>query len=259
MIYLVLSILALVAGPFVFSLASRQPAAREALEGFILITLAGIICLHIAPEAWRIAGFASVVTGLLGLAFPALLERIFRQALTRAHLVVLAVAAAGIVVHAVLDGIALLPLMTEPGGEHGGRALAIGVIIHRLPVGMAIWWVLRPQFGTTVAVTTFLVVIVTTVVGYLVGGDLLVSSAWSLALFQSFVAGSLVHVALFGIHHEHDHAHEVAAYVEETAERTADTPGTGRSVRPRNLQSWAFRAGLLLGLVTVFGLPHISS
>ena len=58
MIYLLLSILALVAGPFVFALASRRPAAREGLEGFILITLAGIICLHIAPEAWRIPGAA---------------------------------------------------------------------------------------------------------------------------------------------------------------------------------------------------------
>ena len=189
MIYLLLSILALVAGPFVFALASRRPAAREGLEGFILITLAGIICLHIAPVAWRIAGFASVATGLLGLAFPALLEATFRRALSRAHLVVLAVAAAGIVVHAVLDGIALLPLVAESDAVQGGRTLAIGVIIHRLPVGMAIWWVLRPQFGTAVAATTFAVVIVTTVLGYLVGGELLASTAWTLALFQAFVAG----------------------------------------------------------------------
>ena len=247
MIYLSLSVLALVAGPFVFALASRRPAAREGLEGFILITLAGIVCLHIAPEAWQVAGVASVATGLLGLAFPSLLERVFQQALSRAHLVVLAVAAAGIVVHAVLDGIALLPFAAgegDPAGEgSGNRALAIGVIIHRLPVGMAIWWVLRPQFGTGVAVTTFALVIVTTVVGYLVGGELFSSADWSLALFQAFVAGSLIHVALFGVSHDHDHEHG------------GETAG---GVRSRSFQSRAYRAGLLVGLVTVFVLPHVS-
>jgi hypothetical protein len=251
MIYLLLSIVALIAGPLVFAAASRRPAAREGLEGFILITLAGIVCLHIAPEAWRVAGIASLATGLLGLAFPALLEGMFRKALSRAHLVVLAVAAAGIVVHAVLDGIALLPLVTVSDAEQGSRALAIGVIIHRLPVGMAIWWVLRPQFGTAVAVTTFLVVIVTTVFGYLLGGELLASTAWTLSLFQAFVAGSLVHVALFGVSHDHDHDHE-----------HPDGPGAmdvASAVLPRNFQSRAYRAGLLLGLVTIFILPHISS
>ena len=223
-------------------------AAREALEGFILITLAGIVCLHIAPEAWQIAGFAGVAMGLLGLAFPTLLEGVF-QALSRAHLVVLAMAAAGIVVHAVLDGIALLPLVSGGTGEEvhaghgsGSRALAIGVIIHRLPVGVAIWWVLRPQFGTAVAVTTFALIIVTTIVSYLVGGEVFNSADWSLALFQAIVAGSLIHVALFGVTHDHHHDH------------AAETP----KIRSGSFQSRAYRAGLLLGLVTIFLLPHIS-
>lgn len=281
MTYLLLSILALIAGPFIFSLAARRPAAREGLEGFILVTLAGIIFLHIAPEAWRIAGFASVATGLLGLAFPTLLEGVYRQALSRAHLVVLAVAAAGIVVHAVLDGIALLPLVTgevtaEMAGEApGSRALAIGVIIHRLPVGMAIWWVLRPQFGTGVAITTFVVVIVTTVIGYFAGGEVFESNAWSLALFQAFVAGSLIHVALFGATHEHDHehlgeGHEPSAATAATV-AAEDSGAPEAAVRPRSrgfqarglqsldFRSRAYRAGLLLGLLAIFILPHISS
>lgn len=258
MTYLLLSILALIAGPFIFALASSRAAAREGMEGFILVTLGGIIFLHIAPEAWQIAGFASVATGLLGLAFPALLESAYRQALSRAHLVVLAVAAAGIVVHAVLDGIALLPLVADD--EPGSRALALGVIIHRLPVGMAIWWVLRPQFGTTVAVLTFALVIVTTVIGYAVGGELFSSGEWPLALFQAFVAGSLIHVALFGVSHEHDHeAHE---HETSAAASQSGTEAAAR-VRARGLQSLdfrsrAYRAGLLLGLLTIFILPHIS-
>ena len=244
MIYLLLSSLALIAGPFVMAWASRRAATREGLDGFILVTLGGIVCLHIAPEAWEVAGVAALATGLLGLAFPALLERVFRSALSRAHLFVLAVAAAGIVVHAVLDGIALLPLMSGADGSEGSRALAVGVIIHRLPVGMVIWWVLRPQFGTVVAASTMAVVIGTTVLGYFLGGELLASTAWGLALFQAFVAGSLVHVALFGVSHDHDESH-------------SHGPTTART-RVGVLESRAYRAGLLLGLVTVFMLPHIS-
>ncbi len=277
MTYLLLSNLALLAGPFLIALASRRPAARDGLEGFILITLAGIICLHIAPEAWRVAGFAAVVTGLLGLVFPALLESLFRSALSRAHLVVLALAATGIVVHAVLDGIALLPLVSGAGLEHAGtagsenRALAIGVIIHRLPVGMAIWWVLRPQFGTTIAVATFAVVIITTVFGYLLGEEVFAAADWSLALFQAFVAGSLVHVALFGASHDQDqhHGHQHGQAHGETDAEQAGSRTAGKAagfaadaaakVRARTVQSRAYRAGLLLGLVTIFILPHISS
>jgi zinc transporter ZupT len=248
MIYLLLSIVALVAGPFLFSLADRRPAAREGLEGFILVTIAGIVFLHIAPEAWRAAGFASAVTGLLGLLFPSLLESIFRQALARAHLVVLALAAAGIFIHAVLDGIALLPLVTETSSA--GRELAIGVIVHRLPVGMAIWWVVRPQFGTPLALAIFGLVILTTILGYRIGEDALASSAPVLALFQAFVAGSLIHVALVGASHEHDdgevHEHD------QDGDRLAATAVD-------KLRSTAYRIGLLIGLVTVFLLPHISA
>jgi zinc transporter ZupT len=241
MIYLILSILALVAGPFLSAAAARRPSARAALDGFVLVTIGGIVCLHIAPDAWEAAGWASLVTGALGLAFPAILERLFRQAHAQAHLVVLAVAAAGIAVHAVLDGVALLPIVTETSAA--GRELAIGVIIHRLPVGMAIWWVVRPQFGTAFALGVFALVIVTTVVGYGMGAEAFASGAGALSLFQAFVAGSLIHVALFGVTHEHAHEGE------------GEDSGHRHGSRVR---SSAYRAGLLIGLVTVFLLPHIS-
>ncbi len=241
MVYLLLSIFALIAGPFLSAAAARRPAARAALDGFVLVTIGGIVCLHIAPDAWEAAGIASVVTGMLGLVFPAVLERLYRNALARAHLVVLAVAAAGIAVHAVLDGVALLPIVTDASSS--GRELAAGVIIHRLPVGMAIWWVVRPQFGTAAALGTFALVIVTTILGYSAGVEVFASGVEALALFQAFVAGSLVHVALFGVSHDHGHEHGASG--------TAHRHG-GR------VRSTAFRAGLFVGLVTVFLLPHIS-
>lgn len=246
-----LSSLALLAGPFLFALAARHPASRDGLEGFILVTLGGIVCLHIAPDAWQEAGFFSLLMGLAGLAFPMLLEAVFRRALTQAHLVVLVIAASGIVLHAVMDGIALLPIAATQSS--GGNELAVGVIIHRLPVGVAIWWVLRPQFGTAIALATFALVIGATGLSYFFGAGIFSANAFWLALFQSFVAGSLIHVALFGASHEHDHAHE----------GEENTGGSGAGARrvgeaAHKARSPAFRLGLLVGLVTIFGLPHVS-
>lgn len=252
-----LSSLALLAGPFLFALASRWPASRQGLEGFILVTLAGIVCLHIVPDAWRVAGLLSVLMGLAGLVFPMLLEAVFRKALARAHLVVLIVAAAGIVLHAVLDGIALLPRAVIDG--RGGNELAAGVIIHRLPVGIAIWWVLRPQFGTAVALATFALVIGSTGLSYFVGAAVFSSNAYWLALFQSFVAGSLIHVALFGASHDHG--------FDSTSAQGHSHPGAAGHAHPGSplalevaakLRSPAYGVGLLLGLAAMFLLPHIA-
>ena len=57
---------------------------------------------------------------------------------------------------------------TPPTLSDGGvvdlwsNQLALGVILHRLPVGMAIWWSLRPQFGRNAAIVMFAVIIVAT-------------------------------------------------------------------------------------------------
>lgn len=235
---LVLGSLTLLLGPFLYVLGDRYRASREALDGFVLITLAGIVCLHIVPDAWRVAGPASVVFLLLGLGFPMALEAVFSRVVERAHLVVLLLAALGIGVHAVLDGIALLP---DPRGAGTlENELALGVILHRIPVGMAIWWALRPRFGTGAAVAAFVVLLLVTGIGYAAGERMLAASAAvSVAFFQSFVAGSLVHVTLFGVSHRHGGEH-----------------GHDHAPRART-DSRGFRAGLILGLVLVVLLPHI--
>ncbi|MDX1509537.1 MAG: hypothetical protein R3358_14715, partial [Woeseiaceae bacterium] len=179
--------------------------------------------------AWAIAFL------LLGLAFPVVLERNFRKALPHAHEVVLVLAAVGLVLHAAIDGVALLPL---DGSDNVLRNnLALGVILHRLPVGMAIWWSLRPNFGTAVAVAVFAVVIAATAGAYFLGAPIAaLASNESVAWFQAFVAGSLVHIVAFGISHDHD------AHIEIDASKN----------------TWGYRTGVLLGLFLIFTLPYLA-
>ena len=237
---MLLSIVALLLGPFVYELGRRRPRLRQGLDGLIFITIAGIICVHIVPEAIATGGLLAVGFLLLGLAFPVVLERRFHDAVPRAHGFVLLLAALGMTVHAAIDGIALLPAAGSAGGHFGwsdweDSQLALSVILHRLPVGMAIWWSLRPHFGSPLAFAAFaLIIVVTTLAYFFAGPVVLLAEAESVAWFQAFVSGSLVHVVAFGISHDHD---------EEAGSEH---------------RGWAYRVGILLGLLLIFTMPHVA-
>ncbi|MCG8371170.1 MAG: metal transporter, partial [Proteobacteria bacterium] len=136
----------------IYRLGVRVRTTRRILDGFIFITIAGIVAIHIIPEALARGGNPAIAFLLLGIAFPMVIERVVHEKFAAAHGFVLALAALGLVIHSILDGIALLPTQNAE--------LAYAVILHRLPVGMAIWWSLRPNLGLTAAVAAFAMIIV---------------------------------------------------------------------------------------------------
>jgi hypothetical protein len=193
---LILSIAALLLGPAIYTAGRQNRTARRVLDGLILLSIAAIIVVHVVPEALQYGGKLALAVILLGLAFPLLLERLFRRATNTAHLFIVVLAAAGLLIHAVVDGVALLP--------ESGTSLAYAIVLHRLPVGMAIWCVVRPNFGTVIAVSVFALVIVATAAGYFAGASILeVAETRTVALLQAFIAGSLIHVVVFRHGHHH--------------------------------------------------------
>jgi hypothetical protein len=184
---------------------------------------------------------------LIGLLFPIVIERVFSSALHHAHVFVVVLAAVGLVIHALIDGIALLPGLDSHDAPPGSglfpssasvfdNKLALGVILHRIPIGMAIWWSVRPGFGTPAAVGTFVLIITATAAAFFFGAPVVeIAERSELAWFQAFVAGSLVHVVAFGVSHEHPDAAVPAA---------------------RGVQ-WGFRVGILLGMFLMFAVPHL--
>ncbi len=240
-----LSVIALILGPFIYALGQSRPAARQVLDGFIFITIAGIVCVHIIPEAMEAGGLFVIAFLVFGLAFPIVIERYFHQSLHEAHVFILVLAALGLTIHATIDGIALLPLdgssVSSEGVRHGvlgslfGNELALGVILHRLPVGMAIWWSVRVSFGVPIAVGTFVLIIAATAAAYFLGQPVLdLAETRGVGYFQAFVAGSLLHVVAFGVSHDHG----------EHAEPFAST------------RDWGYRVGILIGMFLVGTAPH---
>lgn len=227
---LTLSIAALLAGPFVYTLGKRNAIARQVLDGFIFITIAGLVAVHIIPDSLLGGGNLAILFLALGIAFPVLIERGLHESFHAAHGLVLALAALGLVIHSVLDGIALLP------GSNGN--LAYAVILHRLPIGMAIWWSLRPNLGIGAAATAFGLIIVSTTAAFVFGAPVVdLAEARGIAWLQAFISGSLIHIVAFGVSHDHD------SHVEPAA----------------RFQDWGYRVGILAGLFFVFTAPQLHS
>lgn len=245
---LLYSIFALLLGPFLYAWGRHLPNAKQILDGFVLIAIAGIVCVNIIPDSIAVGGYYAFLFLAAGLFFPIAVEKTFRHSIHRAHVFIVILAALGLILHAIIDGIALLPDVFESTNAAMQRTntmlaesmfdnqLALGVILHRLPVGMAIWWSVRPGFGVTAALSTFVLIIAATTLAYFFGAPIVEwAETRSIGYFQAFVAGSLVHVVAFGVSHDHD-----------------ERPEAGNIGN-----SWGYRVGILLGLFVMFAVPGI--
>ena len=212
----------------------RSSRTTAFLDGFAFITIAGLFLFGILPEAIEAGGRVAWVFAALGLAFPLLVERLFHDAAHREHLAFLALGALGLLAHCMLDGLILMG--AEAGGHEDHSAeqqQGLAIVLHNMPKGIALWFLLAPAFGRRVASAVLVLLVGGTVGGYLVGdAALTLLTGPGVAWFQAFVAGSIFHVVLHGVA---SHEHRVAAQI----------PSLGPP-------KWPERLGLLGGLVFLF-------
>jgi zinc transporter ZupT len=91
--------------------------------------------------------------------------------------------------HAFLDGSAIFE--HEEAGSTT-RMLAAAVILHRLPVGIGVWWLVRPRFGRRTAVAVLILLAIATVSGSFFSQGLIEgASANIVAVLQALFAGSV--------------------------------------------------------------------
>ena len=206
----VLSIVALLAGPLLYLRFRQSRAMLGAIDGFVILSVGGLLSLHVLPTAFEDGGVLTALWLLAGLMLPGLLERGSHKAgAEQTHLVALGLAVVALVVHTIVDGIAIGNVQADI--EHA-LPTAIAVVMHRLPVGIAVWVIVRPERGANAAYGVLALIAVGTIIGFVGGQSLLAGlDARAFAWFQAFVAGSVVHV-LFHAHgmngHDHDHDHD---------------------------------------------------
>lgn len=249
---LVLSFVALALGPVLYAMFQKKDLVRSALDGLLFVTIVGIVVVYIVPEALEIAGFTVLIFLVAGLLFAFYVERHPAVGSGDRYSWIILLGALGLALHAVMDGIALLPgdhlheLADDHdhGVEHSDESglaglfsnhLAIGVILHRIPVGMAIWWTIRPRLGSGAAIGALAIIAIATSASYLLGEPVIaMMEVTSVAYFQAFVAGTLLHVIVFSSiqrHADHHSASHARTVVGE-------------------------RLGIIVGIILLFLVPH---
>ena len=199
------SLVALAVGPAVLALARRSPAMLDALDGFVYVAIGGLVVLYVLPDAYVRAGWWVVPAAAVGLAGPSFVERRIQRSAHHAHAAALVLACVALGLHSLLDGIALVS-SSDGAGAHAhshshGSGLALAIVLHRLPVGIMLWWLVQPAYGRVVAAFSLVAVALTTVVGFAVGPALLGALASQpMGLFIALVGGSLLHVVLHQSH-----------------------------------------------------------
>lgn len=272
-------ILPLAVGPLLASWAERSKATKSALDAFIAVSLAGIVLLHLWPHSFLVAGGWALAGGLVGLLLPFVLHGSLHSQEDRIYPAMVAIAFFGLALHAVLDGVALLsPLMSEQAhahpdhhhdaahhGQGSAYLLAIAVILHRLPMGIAVWWLTVPVLGRRVAIGVLTTIAGATVLGFAVAGRILVDlSIPAIAIFEATIAGMLLHVVM-GHEHKHEsleeahgHTHHPAAtHTHGHTHGHSHTHAHSLGTAEREASPWASALGALAGLALVAGLFQV--
>ncbi|ATB38487.1 hypothetical protein CYFUS_003922 [Cystobacter fuscus] len=183
-----LSLAAWMLAPLVDWFVKGRRTARVAVEGFLFVALGGLVLVHILPHGVSLAGpealGAAAVGGGLALAS--------RRRMPASAGGVLAVA--GLVAHAALEGRALSLL-----GPQGDALTVLAVVLHRLPLALGLWWLVRPRTGALGASVLLAGVMLVGAVSLGWGGGVQAPGALrAAALFQSFTAGALLPALLRG-------------------------------------------------------------
>ena len=208
MYYLAASCIALLLGPLFYRYFSSGSGLQKGLDGFIFVSLGGLVLIHILPELIEHGGLASILFVIIGLWGPTASEKLFHKYSEITHNLTLILGIGGLLLHTLTDG-SVMVLAQQQGNS---ALLALGIILHRLPVGLAIWWLLKPQVGTKWAWIVLITMMALTGIGYFAGTQMLTHlSIDNTVYLQAFVTGSILHVVLHQPHGE-NHSHDSSKY-----------------------------------------------
>ena len=159
---LLLSVIALLIGPVTLKLIGHNRRMDDFLFPFVLVSVGSLLFLDVLPVLWSNIGFALLPLLLLGFFGPALAEITFRRFAHKAHSVALLLGIVGLMTHSAIDGAAVVTI-------EGNEMLPYAVILHRLVVGLSLWWIVNPLWGNRKTAIVFSVMIGMTVIGFYIG------------------------------------------------------------------------------------------
>jgi hypothetical protein len=147
--------------------------------------------------------------------------------------------------HSAIDGAAVVTV-------EGNEMLPYAVILHRLVVGLSLWWIVNPLWGNRRSTIVFSLMVLATVLGYYVGEKQLFGLHNTfIDYFQAIVSGTLLHVI---IHRPHSHTHSDNEPHPHTHEEAAKHQFI-KSIKHKNY----FVLGFIIAVILVLVLHQLHS
>ena len=207
MIPLILSILALFSGVCIYPVIKKHASLLSFFDAFALLALLGLTLLHLIPHSAENGGIFGVIAVLFGIGIPTLLHHLQHGKDDHEHhsnRILLIIVFIGIIIHTLLDGIGLSMSGTQ---TEMGSMLGLGVLFHRLPVGIFLSLILVPRIGLKKTWAIAGAFAISTLIGFFLGHFALPGAGLTiLYIIQGLIAGALLHIILHNVaiegHHE---------------------------------------------------------
>ena len=200
MILLLASCIALILGPLFVSCVNLSPEHFNILKMLIVAAVAGLVVCHIVPHAVADAGALAIPMTVVGLVGPLCAERIMQDQMFQAthHLVVVFVLLA-LGLHGFVDGAALIDhqvLHVDKTHDHE-EWLGLGIVLHRIPLGLTLWWITKAKFGKKVAASILIGMMLVTALGCGFGLTTMhLLSLKTIGTFQALMGGAILHIVV---------------------------------------------------------------
>jgi MFS family permease len=201
LIYLIAAVAAPIVGPLLYRVLHNHPGAVRSVDGFVYVAVPGLLAWQVGHLALEQSTLPVLLAAAAGLAIPTLAEQLSHALHRHTDKLALLMGVSGLVLHALLEGAALAP------GEQGvAFAFGLALVLHRIPVSLVMWWLIRPRYGLGAALLGIAAIVVATLVGFFLGTEVVEAAHGTGGdLYQAFVSGSLVHVVFHQGRHDHTH------------------------------------------------------
>ncbi len=192
LLLLIISIVALGIGPWVFHMARHSARVLKLLDGLVFLAVCGLVLSFITPEILASHSQYLLVVLILGFLIPTAIEYVYVASANNMHKAMYIIIALGLVIHGMFDGAALT---IAPGHTFHSHELPYAVILHRLTMGLVIWRVFAGK--PLMATLTLLGIAITTVLGYCLGLFMVHNfSQHQIIYLEAFISGALLHIVV---------------------------------------------------------------
>lgn len=166
MIFLSLSIILLMLGPFFYFTAERWPSGFRLFQKLITISMIFVIIFHILPETMRKIPWPLWSLFIIGWLLPYLIETSQVRFGKASHSFALVLGLIGMFIHTFLDGVTLALLQISQDFGQNPQFIQFFISIHRIPESLFVCLLIQPRYGLSTSLYLLAGLAVATLIGY---------------------------------------------------------------------------------------------